>query len=162
MTHFKKRLLYFDIDGTILDKSSKAVKKNLQDGQLELKIREANFDKIYCVGNVNDIFQGLDKMGQHVDSVEIVYTLCFDAFTDFDWFMNYVCCTKNPDQRIKQIQFSEDWWYMDEMAGHYLKKGGKSEILKRQQGNRILIPKPNGDGEDIINWFEIHAIPAYY
>ena len=74
MTHIKKKSLYFDIDGTILDESTKAVKKNLQNGQLELKIREANFDKIFCVGNVKDIFQGLEHMGQQVDGVEIVYT----------------------------------------------------------------------------------------
>lgn len=154
MTHIKKKSLYFDIDGTILDKSTKAVKKNLQNGQLELKIREANFDEILCVGNVNDIFQGLEDMGQQVDGVEIVYTLCFDAFTDFDWFGSNVYCTKNPDQRIKQIDFSGDWWYMDDLADRYLGNGGKNEILKQQKGNRILIPSPSGDGQDIITWLE--------
>jgi hypothetical protein len=154
MTQIKKKSLYFDIDGTILDGSTKAVKKNLQNGQLELKIKEGNFEKIVCVGNVNDIFQGLEDMGQHVDNIEIVYTLCFDAFTDFDWFVSSICCLKPPDQRIKQIDFSGDWWYLDDQADKYLKKSGKNEILKQHKGKRILIPNPGGDGHDIISWLE--------
>ena len=154
MTHLKKKLLYFDIDKTILDGSTKAVKKNLQNGQLEIKIREIKFDKIFCVGDVNNIFNGLEEMGQHVDSVEIIYTLCFDAFVDFEWFMNNVYCTKDPEKRIKQIQFTEDWWYMDSLAEKYLKKSGKNEILNKQEGKRILIPRPEGDGQDILNWFD--------
>jgi hypothetical protein len=154
MTHLKKKLLYFDIDGTILDGSTKAVKSKLQNGQLELKIREANFSKIYCVGNVNDIFNGLEEMGQHVDSVEIIYTLCFDAFVDFDWFMNNVYCTKDPNQRINEIQFKEDWWYMDVFAERYLSKCDAKSTLKEHRGNRILIPESQGDGQDIINWFQ--------
>jgi len=154
MAHLKKKLLYFDIDGTILDGSTKAVKSNLQNGQLELKIRENHFDKIYCIGNVNDIFKGLEKMGQHIDSVEIIYTLCFDAFTDFNWFMNNVCCTQNPDLRIKQIQFMQDWWYMDVLAKRYFNSGETKKTLKEHLGTRILIPEPNGDGKDIINWFD--------
>jgi hypothetical protein len=153
MAHIKKKLLYFDIDGTILDSSTKAVKRNLQNGQLELKIREAHFDKIYCVGNVNEIFKGLEEMGQQVDSVEIIYTLCFDAFTDFDWFMKNVCCAKQSDQRIKEIQFNEDWWYMDVLAERYLDTDESIGVLKQHLGARIFIPKPEGDGEDIINWF---------
>jgi len=154
MTPVKKKILYFDIDGTILDKSTKAVKKNLQNGQLELRIRNTNFDKIICVGNINDIFKGLQNMGQHVDTVEIMYTLCFDAFTDFDWFTNTVHCSKNENQRIKQIDFSGDWWYMDHSAEKHFRSVGKSEILKKQKGNRILIPNPVGNGQDIISWIE--------
>jgi hypothetical protein len=153
MTHVKKKYLYFDIDGTILDGTTKAVKKNLQNGQLEIKIREADFDRIYCVGNVNKIFHGLEEMGQHVDNVEIVYTLCFDAFTDFDWFMNNVCCTKNPDQRIEQIQFNADWWYMDVLAKKYFNECKKGGNIEEHLGNRIFIPNSQGDGQDIINWF---------
>jgi len=154
MTHFKKKLLYFDIDGTVLNSASKAVKSNLQNGKLELKIREAHFDKIYCMGNVNDIFNGLEEMGQHVDNVEIVYTLCFDAFTDFDWFINHVCCMKNPDQKMNQIQYNEDWWYMDVSAKKFLKNGDSGPDLKQHLGTRILVPKAQGDGEDIITWIE--------
>jgi len=154
MTFKKKKSLYFDIDGTILDQTTKAVKKKLQNGQLELKIREANFDRLYCVGNVNDIFHGLEEMGQNVDSVEIIYTLCFDAFTDFDWFVSNVFCAKKPDERIVKINFDVDWWYMDDLADQYFKKSGKNEVLKEQKGTRILIPSPVGDGEDIISWFE--------
>jgi hypothetical protein len=154
MTPLKKRFLYFGIDGTILDKSTKAVKKNLQNGQLELKIKNANFDKIICIGIIDKIFNGLRQMGQHVDSVEIIYTLCFDAFTDFDWFINMVVYTKNNDQRIKQIDFAGDWWYMDNSAEKHFRSVGKNEIYKQQNGNRILIPNPVGDGQDIISWFE--------
>jgi hypothetical protein len=154
MTQLKKKLLYFDIDKTILAGSTRAVKKNLQNGQLELKIKENNFDKIFCVGNVNKIFNGLEEMGQHVESVEIIYTLCFDAFTDFEWFLSNVCCTKESEHRIKQIQFTQDWWYMDSLADKYFKKVGKNEILNRQEGKRILIPTPEGDGQDILNWFD--------
>ena len=154
MTQIKKKFLYFAIDGTILDGSTKAVKKNLQNGVLELKIREANFENTFCVGNVNNIFKGLEQMGQHVENAEIVFTLCFNAFTNFDWFINTVCCSKNPDQEINQIDFTADWWYMDDLAERYLKKIGKNDILKEEKGKRILIPDPVGNGQDIITWFE--------
>ena len=122
MTQIKKKTLYFAIDGTILARSTKAVKKYLQKGVLELKIRETHFERIICVGDVHNIFNGLEEMGQHVEKAEIVYTLCFDAFTDFDWFVNTVHCSKNPDQETNQIDFSGDWWYMDDLAEKYLKK----------------------------------------
>jgi hypothetical protein len=154
VTHVKKKLLYFDIDGTILDGTTKAVKRNLQNGKLEIKIREANFDKIFCLGNVNEVFNGLEEMGQHVDTVEIVYTLCFDAFTDFEWFMNNACCIKDPERRIEQIQLDEDWWYMDVLAEKYLKKSGTKKSLEQHHGNRIFIPDSQGDGQDIINWID--------
>jgi hypothetical protein len=154
MTPIKKKFFYFGIDGTILDKSTKAVKKNLQNGQFELKIRNFNFDKIICVGMINKIFNGLKEIGQQVDNVEIVYTLCFDAFTDFDWFVNMVCCTNNEAKPIRQIDFSGDWWYLDNAAEKHFKSVGKSDILKKHKGNRILIPNPIGDGQDIISWFE--------
>ena len=154
MTQINKKSLYFAIDGSILNTSTKAVKKNLQNGQLELKIRNANFDRLFCIGNVNDIFNGLEEMGQHVDNVEIVYTLCFDAFTDLDWFVSTVCCSKNPDHGIKQIDFKSDWWYMDNLAEGYFQKAGKVDILNEQRGNRIFIPDPTSDGQDIIAWFE--------
>ena len=152
MTHPKKKLLYFDIDGTILDGTTKAVKKSLQNGQLEITIREANFDKIFCVGNVNEIFKGLEEMGQHVDNIEIVYTLCFDAFTDFEWFMNNACCTKNPDRRIEQIQYNEDWWYMDVFAEKYVNKSEIRKTIEQHRDKRIFVPNAQGDGQDIINW----------
>lgn len=154
MTQINNKSLYFAIDGTILDKSTKAVKKNLQNGQLELRIRNADFNKLFCIGNVNKIFNGLEQMGQHVDSVEIVYTLCFDAFTDFDWFVSSVCCTKKSDKWINQIDFSGNWWYMDILAEQYLKNNGKNELFKQQKGNRILIPNDSGDGNDIITWLD--------
>jgi hypothetical protein len=154
MTQIKKKSLYFAIDGTILDASTKVVKKNLQNGVLELKIREAHFEKIFCVGNVNNIFTGLEQLGQHIEKAEIVYTLCFDAFTDFDWFVNTVCCSNDPDQGINQIDFTGDWWYMDDFAVRYLQKSGKDDILKKEKGKRIIVPDPIGNGQDIIKWFD--------
>ena len=154
MIAIKKKTLYFDIDGTILDASTKAVKKNLQNGQLELKIKERNFDDIFCLGNVNEIFKGLDDMGQHVESVEILYTLCFDAFTDFDWFTKSINCLKTPGKQFRQIEFIGNWWYMDDQAVNFLRKCGKSEILKQESAKRILIPNPDSDGNEIISWLE--------
>ena len=154
MTRIKKKTLYFDIHGTILDASTKAVKKNLQNGQLELKIRKLNFDNIFCLGDINEIFKGLDDMGQHVESVEILYTLCFDAFTDFSWFVKSINCLKTPEKQFKQLDFKQDWWYMDDQAPSLLRKFGKGEILKQDCGNRILIPNPESDGHEIISWLE--------
>lgn len=154
MTQIKKKLLYFDIDGTILDGSTKAVKENLKNGQLEIKIKKCHFDKIFCVGSVNDIFKDLENMGQHVDNTEIVYTLCFDAFTDYDWFVSSIHCLKDSDQQIYPIEFDGDWWYMDCRADNLLKKIGKYGIFTQQVGKRILIPNPTGDGQDIISWLD--------
>ena len=74
MTSIKNKFLCFDIVGTILDKSTKAVKKNLQDSQLERRIKNANFDKIICIGNINDIFNGLEDMGQHKE-IEFLFQI---------------------------------------------------------------------------------------
>jgi hypothetical protein len=43
---------------------------------------------------------------------------------------------------------------MDDQADIFLKKCGKCEILTQYKDQRILMPNPEGDGEDILAWLE--------
>ena len=67
---------------------------------------------------------------------------------------NNTTLIENPQDRTEYIDYSADWWYVDDLAEYYMKKSGKAEIYRAAIGKRICEPDPKGSGRDILNWLE--------
>jgi hypothetical protein len=146
------KTLYFDIDGTVLGLESGLVKPSLSNGRFEAAVRRAGFDELVCVGNVVNVIQSLRELGQNPDGVEIVFELCGGAFSSEPWLREFCRLVTDPDERASEIDFSGDWWYVDDLARHYFERAGLATVLEENESIRILVPDPDGDGRDILYW----------
>ncbi len=151
------KTLYFDIDGTILTPDQHDVKPCLAAGRLEAAIRKAKFQKLVCVGNFARIASTLRESGVAYDELAALFSLCRGAFCDEIWFRSVTSLVANPEHRTREINFSGDWWYVDDLAAAYLRAAKQEDLLTKHQGTRILIPNPTGNGHDVIDWLDEHA-----
>ena len=63
-----------------------------------------------------------------------------------------------PQHRARHIDFSGDWWYLDDLAADYLRAANYEDILTANLGARVFIPNPTGDGQDIVDWLHGLAV----
>jgi len=166
------RILYFDIDGTLVTPASNQAKAALAEGACEQAVRRAGFTSLVCVGSAVSIAHFLDQshsqghsqgnsQGQSQgklqrkspnDGAGLIYDLCGGAFQDEAWFRSVLRLVPEPEHRGLAIQLQADWYYLDDLARYYLEKDGLGEVFTRYQGSRILAPAPEGDGRDVMTW----------
>ena len=146
------RTLYFDINGTILSGDKAAVKRQLGDGHLEEAVRRAEFTRLVCVGNFGTIAHEIKELAPDYDEIGVLFRLCRGAFRDDAWFRATTIFAADPSNRAAHIDFSEDWWYVDNLAKHYMQIAHKDEVFHSNLGHRIWMPTPDGDGRDILQW----------
>jgi hypothetical protein len=146
------KTLYFDIDGTLLGLESGEVKPALLGGRFEQEVRKAAFNKVVCVGSVVNVIRSLEELGQDSDGMSLVLTLCNGAFSGERWFRESVQLVADPDERVSHIDFSGDWWYVDDLAAYYFEKAGLADVFEENEGCRIFVPDPDGDGSDVLEW----------
>ncbi len=151
------KTLYFDIDGTILTSDQHDVKPCLANGRLEAAIREAGFQRLVCVGNFSRIAGLLRESGVAYDELAALFSLCRGAFGDETWFRSVTSLVANPEHRTREINFSGDWWYVDDLAAEYLRAANQGDLLTQHQGTRIFMPSPTGNGDDLMKWIGEHA-----
>jgi len=146
------KTLYFDIDGTLLDDNRP--KPALAHGAFEKAVRQAGFQRLVCVSNVLSIAEFLAEMGKPPDRWQFVFDLCRGVFLDQAWFRQATTFVPDPNRRAQYIDFSGDWWYVDDMAASFLARGVEKEVFEVHRGERILVPTPYGDGSDILDWLK--------
>jgi hypothetical protein len=146
------RILYFDLDGTILYESFGAVKTALTDGRFEQAVRDAKFDRLVCVGNAVKIIQLHESLGKPIDGIGMILELCPGAVKEEKWFREIVSLVEDPLRRVRCIDMGQDWWYADDLARDYFSEAGQSEIFDEHNGGRILETDPTGDGSDLLRW----------
>ena len=146
------RTLYFDIDGTLLRLYTPGAKPALAFGALGRAIREAGFEKLVCVGNYCEIALMMEPLVEDFDALAAVFEMCSDVFDDEDWFRACTRLIKRPDLRATEVDLTEDWWYMDDLAEKYFADAGMSDVYRAHAGGRILVPTAEGDGEDVLAW----------
>ena len=152
------KILYFDIDGTVLLTDTNKAKPCLANGRFEAGIRRAGFSNLVCVGNFARIAHAVKGMGLEYDELGVLFGICGGAFSDEKWFRSVTTLVSDPEQRTTLIDFSGNWWYMDDLANEYFHAGGQVEILSAHLGNRVLIPNPTGDGQDVLEWLNAIAV----
>jgi hypothetical protein len=148
------KTLYFDIDGTILLSDQHDAKPCLANGRLEAAIRKAGFRKLVCVGNFSRIAEMLRGSGVEYDELAALLSICRGAFSDEPWFRAVTRLIANPEHRTGQIDFSSDWWYVDDLAAEYLRAANQEDVLRAHLGTRIFIPSRMGNGQDVIDWLD--------
>jgi hypothetical protein len=146
------KTLYFDIDGTLLGLESGRVKPALVGGEFEQKVRGAGFDDLVCVGSVINVIRAVGQLDRNSDGMSILLNLCSGAFSGERWFRDSVRLVDDPEQRVRHIDFSGDWWYVDDLAAHYFGKAGLGDIFEKNLGIRVFVPDPDGDGNDVLGW----------
>ena len=152
------RILYFDIDGTILCSDNGEVKEHLRDGALELAVRRAGFTQLVCVGNIGIVANAVVEQGIDFEALEVVFRICGGAFQDISWFRAVTGMVTDPEKRAEFIDFSSDWWYMDDLADIYLRKAGLKENVMEADSHRVLVPDPGGNGSEVLDW--LNAMPV--
>jgi len=148
------KILYFDIDGTILRDSTP--KPALADGAFERAVQQAGLEQLVCVSNVITTIQFMEELGQEMDGLGVVYDVCRGTIQHPDWFRKMTTLVSDPEHRARCIDFAADWWYLDDMARWYMEQDHLSEIYEEQLGMRIFAPNQNGDGSNVLNWLLKH------
>jgi len=146
------RTLYFDIDGTVLRMYTPGAKPALANGALERAIRVAGFDKLVCIGNYCEIALMMEPLVEKFDALDAVFEICSGVFDDQGWFRARTRLIPRPDLRATEVDLTEDWWYMDDLAEKYFADAGRDEVYRAHVGGRILVPSAEGDGEDVLSW----------
>lgn len=151
------KILYFDVDGTILPRSASHPKPSLAGGKLEAAIRDAGFTGMVCVGNYASIAHMAASVDPGYDSLGTLFRMLGTAFIDETWFRSRTTLIDDAGRRGERIPFEGDWWYADDYAPEYLDMAEKSHLLSGDQAHRICVPSPDGDGADIIDWIRSSA-----
>ena len=144
------KTLYFDINGTIT--FLYRCKPALTEGAFEQAVREAGFERLICMSNIQNTIRLLTALGKQPDSRGIIFDMCWGAFRDSDWFRRVTTLVPDPDHRARCIDLAADWWYMDDLAEEYLQKDGFANLYAANLGRRVLMPKPDSDGDEILRW----------
>ena len=146
------KTLYFDIDGTVLPIDKDEAKTFLRNGALEKSIRRAGFERLVCVGNIGIVANAIVELGVDYDAIEVVFRLCDSAFEDKEWFQDVTRMVDDPENRASLIDYESGWWYVDDLAEHYLEKANRLGVLQDPVCDRVFIPNPKGNGTGIIEW----------
>lgn len=152
------KTLYFDIDGTILVDDKNAVKSDLDNGMFEAAIKKARFEKLVCVGNFGAIAKAVKDLGVEYDELGVLFGLCRGAFLSETWLRSVTTLISHPQDRADAIDFDGNWWYVDDLAFHYLDRGGKADLFGEFFGSRICSPDPKGSGRDVLEWLNGAAL----
>ena len=147
------RTLYFDLDGTIVHADFGHVKPRLADGRFEASIRASGFERLVCVANMCTIVSTLAELGREVDGHDMIFRLCQGAFRDDHWFRSSTTLIPDGARRARYIDFGGDWWWVDDRALFFLELEGLAHHADHR-GRRLMVPKPDGDGSDVLSWLE--------
>ncbi len=148
------RLLYFDIDGTLLLGDTGEPKAALAHGAFEIAIRQKGFDELICTGNYVDVIHSIEEIDPSYEGMSELFRVCAGVFTNEDWFRKITTLVKDSLYRAKEIDLNEDWWYLDDLAEYHFVIAELKEVFESNRGRRIMIPSPTGDGADILDWIE--------
>ncbi|HEY3215307.1 MAG TPA: hypothetical protein VGK93_02320 [Candidatus Eisenbacteria bacterium] len=148
------RILYFDLDGTLIHLNFGNVKNALARGAFERAVRTAEFERLVCIGNAMGIITLLEETGREPDGHGMLMQLCGGAFVDERWLRSICGWVRDPKRRVRELAFDQDWWCMDDMATRYFELDGRADLLGAHRGGRILESDPVGEGHDILKWLE--------
>lgn len=103
------------------------------------------------MSNIQNTVKFLADMGKTTDALGMIFDLCWGAFCDRR-FLQVAALVPNPEHRVRSVDFSGDWWYLDDLAEEYLETEAMSRLFLEDQGRRVLAPDPEDDGNEILDW----------
>jgi hypothetical protein len=149
------RTLYFDIDGTVLLNDHAGAKACLANGGFEKAVRAAGIERLVCVGNFVDAVRIASKIQPTYDGVSALFGICLGVFSNEAWFRQNVFLIDDAERRAELVDLGADWWYVDDLAEHYFRTAGREDTFRSEEGRRIMVPTPNGDGRDVLEWLSM-------
>jgi len=144
------KTLYFDINGTLVFHYE--CKAALAGGAFERTVRQAGFERLVCMSNIQNTVRYLANTKQTTDTLGVIFDLCWGAFCDRIWFLQVTALVPDPEHRVQSIGFDGDWWYLDDLAREYLEREGMSRLFLQDQRRRVFAPDPESDGNEILDW----------
>lgn len=146
------RVLYFDIDGTLVQPTFGPAKPALADGRFEAAARAAGFDRLVCVSDGVLMARALAEHGL-VDPQGHLLRLCAGTVQDEVWFRTHVDGVEDPLHRGRHIDASTDWFYVDDFAPKYLERAhGPAAARLALTSGRALDCSQDADGEQVLQW----------
>jgi hypothetical protein len=146
----RKRVLYFDIDGTLVRPTFGPAKRALAGGRFERLVREAGFDRLVCVSDAVLLSRAvIEHCGCGGEVHPAVYRFCNGTFSDRKWFRHNVDLVQDPTRRASEIDFDTDWYYVDDHAYKHLALAGLDHV---GAWGRTLSCDPHAEGHDIVAW----------
>ena len=151
------RILYFDIDGVLLDYDDRQ-RALLLNGRLEKLIKKCNFEKLVCVSGWNDIYNEPVMNLSLLRQKDSIHSLLDKIFIDKMWFLDRLELAYDTDHRGKHINLKDDWYYLDDWADKFFAKAHGATLFEKELNRRILQVDPHGDGQDILDWLDHVAL----
>ncbi len=145
-----KKILYFDIDGVLLDYDEQP-KLQLLNNKLEVILKQKDF-KLVCVSGWTDIFNCISFNKSSELQKEAIYNMLLPIFSDKTWFIENLDLVYETDQRTRYFDFNQDWFYIDDWADKFFQDEYGIKFYKQLINSRILLVDPYGDGSDILNF----------
>ena len=153
------RVLYFDIDGVLLNLREE-VKHLLRDGALERELKQLSFSSLVCVSDWAEASHDQLPRASVKRRGSWIRRACTlqGVFPDESWFLGRLHLAEDAGSRCRIIEMTKDWYYVDDWAREFLGKEFGDELYQREKGRRVLMPDPDGDGSDVLDW--LLKIPA--
>jgi len=148
----RERVLYFDIDGTLVHEPFGAAKRALANGRFERLVRAAGFDRLVCVSDAVSIGRLIASQWPGEDLMDTVLQLCGGTLHDGAWFRSHVRPVVDPIQRGRHIDMRHDWYFVDDWAAAHLEKAYPSTFIEYLRQGRVLQCNAAGSGDDIVAW----------
>lgn len=146
------RLLYFDIDGTLVRQTFGEAKRRLANGRFERAVRAAGFDGVVCVSDAVWMAQALAK-DSGADVHQRLLPYCGGTIQDGTWFRENVELVSDPTRRGEEIDTEVDWYFLDDWAHDYLARAhGELFARRAEREGRVLTCRPDGSGADVLQW----------
>jgi len=147
------RILYFDIDGVLLDYDDHP-KPRLLGGALEESLKRAGFNELVCVSGWSEMsHEPLLRIPDN-ERVRWVYDRFSMLLPDRAWCLERLRLTTDTDHRASTINLNADWYYVDDWADKFFTDAHGKDRYEHWLGTRILLADPFGDGQDIITWLD--------
>jgi len=151
------RVLYFDIDGVLLD-SYDQPKSALLAGGLQALLISRRFEQLVCVSGWADIVRAAACRVPREQWLASIHRMVSGLFPDREWFLSHLELGEDTDHRGRLIDRSADWYYVDDNADQFFTAAFGMDAYTAELGKRICCPQHDSDGWEIVAWLK--QIPA--
>ncbi len=151
LTVRKPRILYFDIDGVLLDYQDN-IKAALDGGALERALKAARIDRLICVSGWADMSRETVLDIPLAERPGWVYRKFSSLIPDRRWCLERLELGSDTDHRGRLIDLTTDWYYVDDWADKFFIEANGPAAFAQWRGRRILMADPFGDGTDVLRW----------
>lgn len=144
-----RRVLYFDIDGTLVRPALGSAKRALARGRFERAVRDAGFDLLVCVSSACDEEAGARRMRDACERWRRAFHLCRGTFEDLAWFRRRVRALGTPRLAVPRGERAAEDYHL---YARGVPPAGRPDLAAARREGRLLECDPRGEGADVLAW----------